>query len=45
VEGEFIGGCDIITEMALSGELDSLFEKKGIEFDKDAAEKIREANA
>ena len=29
VEGEFIGGCDIITEMALSGELDSLFEKKG----------------
>jgi len=45
VEGEFIGGCDIITEMALSGELDSLFEKNGIEFDKDAAEKIREANA
>ena len=40
VEGEFIGGCDIITEMALSGELDSLFEKKGIEFDKDAAEKL-----
>ena len=26
--------------MALSGELDSLFEKNGIEFDKDAAEKI-----
>ena len=45
VEGEFIGGCDIITEMALSGELDSLFEKKGIKFDKDAADKIREANA
>ena len=45
VEGEFIGGCDIITEMALSGELDSLFEEKGIKFDKDAAEKIREANA
>ena len=45
VEGEFIGGCGIITEMALSGELDSLFEEKGIEFDKDAAEKIREANA
>jgi len=45
VKGEFIGGCDIITEMALSGELDSLFEKNGIEFDKDAAEKIREANA
>ena len=45
VEGEFIGGCDIITEMALSGELDNLFEEKGIKFDKDAAEKIREANA
>ena len=45
VDGEFIGGCDIITEMALSGELDSLFEEKGIKFDKDAAEKIREANA
>ncbi len=45
VEGEFIGGCDIITEMALSGELDSLFEEKGIKFDKDAADKIREANA
>ena len=45
VKGEFVGGCDIITEMALSGELDNLFEKNGIEFDKDAAEKIREANA
>ena len=45
VKGEFVGGCDIITEMALSGELDSLFEKNGIDFDKDAAEKVREANA
>ncbi len=45
VKGEFVGGCDIITEMALSGELDNLFEKNGIEFDKGAAEKIREANA
>ena len=44
VKGEFVGGCDIITEMALSGELDSLFEKNGIDFDKDAANKIREAN-
>ena len=44
VKGEFVGGCDIITEMALSGELDSLFEKNGIDFDKDAADKIREAN-
>ena len=45
VKGEFVGGCDIITEMTLSGELDELFAKEGISFDKDAAEKIREANA
>ena len=45
IKEEFVGGCDIITEMALSGELDNLFEKNGIEFDKGAAEKIREANA
>ena len=24
VKGEFVGGCDIITEMTLSGELDTL---------------------
>ena len=45
VKGEFVGGCDIITEMTLSGELDQLFETKGVTFDKDAAEKIREHNA
>ncbi|MDD9976545.1 MAG: Grx4 family monothiol glutaredoxin [Boseongicola sp.] len=45
VKGEFIGGCDIITEMTLSGELDQLFEDKGITFDKEAADKIREHNA
>jgi monothiol glutaredoxin len=45
VKGEFVGGCDIVTEMTLSGELDALFEAKGIAYDKDAAEKIREANA
>ncbi|MGG7565753.1 Grx4 family monothiol glutaredoxin [Rhodovulum sp. DZ06] len=44
VKGEFVGGCDIITEMTLSGELDSLFEQNGVAYDKDAAEKIREAN-
>jgi monothiol glutaredoxin len=44
VKGEFVGGCDIITEMTLSGELDQLFEAKGVTFDKAAAEKIREAN-
>ena len=45
VKGEFVGGCDIVTEMTLSGELDTLLEAKGIAFDKEAAAKIREANA
>ncbi|MDS9468106.1 Grx4 family monothiol glutaredoxin [Paracoccus sp. MBLB3053] len=45
VKGEFVGGCDIITEMTLSGELDQLLDKAGVAYDKDAAEKIREANA
>jgi monothiol glutaredoxin len=45
VKGEFVGGCDIVTEMTLSGELDQLFETKGVTFDKAAADKIREANA
>jgi len=45
VKGEFVGGCDIVTEMMLSGEMDQLFEAKGVAFDKAAADKIREANA
>ena len=45
VKGEFVGGCDIITEMTLSGELDQLFEKSCVSYDKAAADKIREANA
>lgn len=45
VKGEFVGGCDIVTEMTLSGELDALFDQKGVTYDKDAANKIREANA
>lgn len=44
VKGEFVGGCDIITEMTLSGELDTMFTENGVTFDKDAADKIREAN-
>jgi monothiol glutaredoxin len=44
IKGEFVGGCDIITEMTLSGELDQMFEQSGVTYDKDAAEKIREAN-
>ncbi len=45
VKGEFVGGCDIITEMMLSGEIDTLFTDNGVTFNKDAADKIREANA
>ena len=45
VKGEFVGGCDIITEMTLSGELDQLFDTEGVTYDKAAADKIREANA
>ncbi|MDO6590618.1 Grx4 family monothiol glutaredoxin [Loktanella sp. D2R18] len=45
VKGEFVGGCDIITEMMLSGELDTLFADNGVAFDKNAADQIREANA
>ena len=44
IKGEFVGGCDIITEMPLSGELDTLFSEKEIHFDKEAAKKIRESN-
>ena len=44
VKGEFVGGCDIITEMTLSGELDTLFDDNGVGYDKEASNKIREAN-
>ena len=44
VKGEFIGGADIVTEMTLSGELDQLFEAKGVKFDKARAEEIRAHN-
>lgn len=45
VKGEFVGGCDIVTEMTLSGELDQMFDQNSVTYDKAAAEKIREANA
>ncbi len=45
VKGEFVGGCDIVTEMTISGELDQLFDAKGVAYNKEAADKIREANA
>lgn len=44
IKGEFIGGCDIVTEMTLSGELDQMLDAQGIAYDKDASSKIREAN-
>ena len=45
VKGEFVGGCDIIKEMVLSGELDTTLEDKGVAFNKAASDKIREQNA
>ena len=42
VKGEFVGGCDIVTEMTLSGELDELLKDKSISFSKEAADRIRE---
>ncbi|MEZ5647946.1 MAG: Grx4 family monothiol glutaredoxin [Alphaproteobacteria bacterium] len=30
VKGEFVGGCDIVREMYQSGELQALFDSKGI---------------
>ncbi len=34
VKGEFVGGCDIVREMAEAGELQQLFDAKGIAYDK-----------
>jgi monothiol glutaredoxin len=31
VKGEFVGGCDIVTEMFQSGELETLLAEKGVE--------------
>ncbi len=31
VKGEFVGGCDIVREMAESGELGELFQARGVE--------------
>ena len=30
IDGEFIGGCDIVTEMFQSGELEALMKEKGV---------------
>jgi monothiol glutaredoxin len=34
VKGEFVGGCDIVREMAQAGELQQLFDAKGVAYDK-----------
>ena len=31
VDGEFVGGCDIVVEMFQSGELETLLEEEGVE--------------
>ncbi|MGE0223819.1 MAG: Grx4 family monothiol glutaredoxin [Acetobacteraceae bacterium] len=31
VKGEFVGGCDIVTEMYQSGELETLLSEKGVQ--------------
>ncbi|MDT7952643.1 MAG: Grx4 family monothiol glutaredoxin [Acetobacteraceae bacterium] len=36
VDGEFVGGCDIITEMYQSGELEGLLKEKGVPHQADA---------
>jgi monothiol glutaredoxin len=37
VKGEFVGGCDIVTEMFQSGELATLLTEKGVAFKPAAA--------
>lgn len=36
IKGEFVGGCDIVTEMFQKGELQSHLEKNGVEVRKEA---------
>lgn len=36
VKGEFVGGCDIVREMYIAGELQDMFKAKGVSF-KEAA--------
>ena len=45
VKGEFIGGCDIVRDMTLSGELDGLLAENNVSYNQDAANEIRKANA
>jgi len=34
VKGEFVGGCDIVREMFQQGELQQLFDDKGVNYDR-----------
>ena len=36
VKGEFVGGCDIVTEMYQSGELEAMLTEKGVPHQADA---------
>ena len=36
VDGEFVGGCDIVTEMYQTGELETLMKEKGVPHQADA---------
>ena len=38
VKGEFVGGCDIVREMAEKGELQNLLKEKGVNFESEASE-------
>ncbi len=44
IKGEFVGGCDIITEMVMNSEFDEILDKKNINFSKSKATEVREAN-
>jgi monothiol glutaredoxin len=37
LKGEFVGGCDIVTEMFQAGELQQMLEQKNIAFEKRSA--------
>ena len=45
IKKEFIGGCDIITEMVLSSEFDQLLNDKEINFSASKASEVRDANS
>ena len=38
IKGEFVGGCDIVREMAEKGELQSLLKEKGVNCGSEASE-------